>query len=682
MCTYNRPAHLGGAIASVLRQTRADWELLVINDGGVDVGDIPARLGDGRVKYIPQDRNRGKAACCNVGLAAAKGDYIAYLDDDDAWRPDHLEALHHVLRDNPACGGAFSDLHKVSGITDPATGKRFPLGKRPALTRDFSREVLFEHPIILHVSLMHRRDLALAAGGYDESVRVLIEWNLTRKLAYLTDLIHLPRVTGEFWAPYGSSDRISSVERAHPGSFQRNVRRIKADHPPGPWPKVTRIGLISSATELDRAAQSRVLRLIDALDYPVEVVLPVRGDRPVVLDPDGLGELKNARLFPLAREADQFQAYRRAAESFDFELLFLASDQVDPTLERRLSSALQVMKERSLPAVGWDRPGERSKGADILIRRDFFLEKMNTPRDLKDYLPVLVRSSDNGAEPLAVFKARAVAALRANRPEQAWESFRAALDVDPFFYGDNLMWDVFFPLAAALDRADEGERRCRDLLARGGGADYLIALGRLLQARGRFHDAVAAYQAGLDEIGLTERDLTPPAFPLNTAFELPPADAWQGLGECLIELGDLDGAGRCLELSARARVWPCPWQGLAKLFMARGQWPRAEEALLRAARMSSRDPETYRLLGRLAEQTDRREEAFTLYRHAFRLNPSASNLLEPLARLGRELGKERELEEIVGEYTSVRPNDPRGKSLKASLAAADDAGNGNGGTPA
>ena len=100
--TFNRPDTLAAALRSVAAQELTDWELIVINDGGTDVTGVVAALGDDRVRLISAPENRGKAACLNDGLRQARGDYIAYLDDDDVWYPDHLERLgdqqHLVLR--------------------------------------------------------------------------------------------------------------------------------------------------------------------------------------------------------------------------------------------------------------------------------------------------------------------------------------------------------------------------------------------------------------------------------------------------------------------------------------------------------------------------------------------------------------------------------------------------------
>jgi O-antigen biosynthesis protein len=86
--THNRPALLREAIASVLAQTITDFELLVVDDGGarpVHLNDV-----DPRVRLIRRDRAGGPAAARNTGIAASRGAYLTFLDDDDLFLPNRL----------------------------------------------------------------------------------------------------------------------------------------------------------------------------------------------------------------------------------------------------------------------------------------------------------------------------------------------------------------------------------------------------------------------------------------------------------------------------------------------------------------------------------------------------------------------------------------------------------------
>jgi len=180
--TYNRPDYLKDTIKSVLAQRIKDWELLVINDGGEDVRRIVEGFSDNRIRYFNRKQNRGKASCLNFALERARGDYIAYIDDDDIWYPNHLEVLTEALAENPDIGVVYSDLYAVQFLKDEISGKRFPLHKFIQVSRDFNRDFMFYFNHTLHVSIMHRKNLIFDVGGYDETITVLIDWNITRKL--------------------------------------------------------------------------------------------------------------------------------------------------------------------------------------------------------------------------------------------------------------------------------------------------------------------------------------------------------------------------------------------------------------------------------------------------------------------------------------------------------------------
>ena len=88
---YNKAAYVKRALDSLIAQTFADYELLVIDDGSTDGGGaIVARCGDARVRLIRQD-TAGPAHARNRGIDEASGELVAFLDADDEWMPRYLE---------------------------------------------------------------------------------------------------------------------------------------------------------------------------------------------------------------------------------------------------------------------------------------------------------------------------------------------------------------------------------------------------------------------------------------------------------------------------------------------------------------------------------------------------------------------------------------------------------------
>lgn len=110
--TYNRAIKCKISVESVLSQTHGNVEVIVVDDGSKDsTRDVISGL-DERVKYIRQE-NAGVSAARNTGLEAASGDYIAFLDSDDAWLPWKLEAQLSVLRSFPDAGMVWTDMMAV-----------------------------------------------------------------------------------------------------------------------------------------------------------------------------------------------------------------------------------------------------------------------------------------------------------------------------------------------------------------------------------------------------------------------------------------------------------------------------------------------------------------------------------------------------------------------------------------
>lgn len=110
--SYNRAYIVGQAIESVLRQTYENVEVVVIDDGSTDDTERVVRAFDDRVRYIYQP-NGGIAVARNSGIAAARGEFVAFLDSDDVWLPWKLEAQLAVLRQCPEIGMIWTDMTAV-----------------------------------------------------------------------------------------------------------------------------------------------------------------------------------------------------------------------------------------------------------------------------------------------------------------------------------------------------------------------------------------------------------------------------------------------------------------------------------------------------------------------------------------------------------------------------------------
>ncbi len=118
--TYNRPALFKKALKSVLEQTYTKIEVIVVEDGSI--GDIESWLRDNNmnhVKYFRHDKNQGLSAARNTGWKLAKGEYVAFLDDDDEWLPERIELGVKVAE---SCSGAVQLFYCGTIVVDEAEG--------------------------------------------------------------------------------------------------------------------------------------------------------------------------------------------------------------------------------------------------------------------------------------------------------------------------------------------------------------------------------------------------------------------------------------------------------------------------------------------------------------------------------------------------------------------------------
>ncbi len=189
--TYNGAKRIQGAIESVLGQSHASWELLVIDDGATDnTAEIAARftVNDHRIKYFKNDTNLGIQKTLNRGLAEAKGKYIARIDDDDVWidinkLKEQIEFLENN-QDHVLIGTGF--------VAVSEQGTEIFRRANPKKDGDIRAGMLRKNCFV-HSGVVFRRDIALQQGGYSESeeVRHIEDYDLWLKLGSVGKLANI-----------------------------------------------------------------------------------------------------------------------------------------------------------------------------------------------------------------------------------------------------------------------------------------------------------------------------------------------------------------------------------------------------------------------------------------------------------------------------------------------------------
>jgi len=361
--TFNRRRYLAGALASVVRQSYRNLQIIVINDGGEDVSDIVNSFGDERLIFIDRKENRGKAHSLNEALLRAEGKYVAYLDDDDLYYPNHIETLVDAL-ENSSCQAAYSDLYKVYCKVCP-DGSRKVLSKVVEISRDFDRFFMLYWNHVLHVSLMHRRDLLEKAGPYSEDINVLIDWDMTRRLVFFSDFHHVSEITGEFYQPEGECDRISVQRRKNEKEYTKNILTIRTTRPPKPWTKLGDMSIIFTTERLNKQAGTTLGSIWQRTFYPYEVYLPLPTADFEKLDTD-MPNIIPVLVNPLSSQAERIDA---ALAICDGEYVAITPSGF-PIREFWVEDSLHALVNSSVNNEGFELEDSTERLWAVLVRKN------------------------------------------------------------------------------------------------------------------------------------------------------------------------------------------------------------------------------------------------------------------------------------------------------------------------
>jgi LmbE family N-acetylglucosaminyl deacetylase/glycosyltransferase involved in cell wall biosynthesis len=184
--TKDRPALLAEAIASV-RGTGYPCEIVVVNDGG-------ARPQIEGVTLVQHDTSRGRSEAANAGVRAASNAYVAFLDDDDLFYPEHLATLASAAR--AAHTAWYSDA--VSAFLRPGENGAYETHTRLRLfAQDYDRELLLLDNYIPLPTLLIKRDTFLDLGGFDPAFDLFEDWDFLIRLSQRGSFLRVPRITCE-----------------------------------------------------------------------------------------------------------------------------------------------------------------------------------------------------------------------------------------------------------------------------------------------------------------------------------------------------------------------------------------------------------------------------------------------------------------------------------------------------
>ncbi len=208
--TYNRARDVGRCLESLANQTVADFEVIVCDDGSTDgTGEVVATYRERLALTFHWSENfGGPARPRNIGLQLARGDYVAFLDSDDWWKPDKLE--RSVQRLDAGADVVYHDLYRVRSLQSRLHWRRKRSRRLSAPVFD---DLLQHGNALPNSSVVVRHELMRRVGGFSED-RSLIAWedyDAWLRLARLTERFErLGTPLGYYW---DGGNNISSPRR-------------------------------------------------------------------------------------------------------------------------------------------------------------------------------------------------------------------------------------------------------------------------------------------------------------------------------------------------------------------------------------------------------------------------------------------------------------------------------------
>jgi len=223
--TYNRAHVVRRAIDSVLAQTFADFEIIVVDDGSTDRTDeLVQGIPDWRIRYIRNSRNLGLAATRNAGIRQARGQYIALLDSDDEWLPEKLDRQLSVMRQAAEpVGLTYTGYDRI--YNGKCIGTFVPSHHGPVLRALLHKNVLMGCSSTALIS----RTCLVDIGLFDERLRSSEDYDLWLRIAKRWRIEPLPVVLARICVD--GEDRLTKDLGAKEAAFDLLATKYKCELP-------------------------------------------------------------------------------------------------------------------------------------------------------------------------------------------------------------------------------------------------------------------------------------------------------------------------------------------------------------------------------------------------------------------------------------------------------------------
>lgn len=204
--TYNRPILLRETLRSVAAQTYPSFEIVVVDDGSITPGVKDVCRAVPQCRYLHQD-NAGRSAARNFGAKQARGDLLAFVDDDDLWKPEKLERQVSLLDKNSQVGLVHCPVEEITADGTP-TGRIIGINNL-----EWRSGSVFQHAVracvVKSPTPLVRREVFEQAGAFNTTLRGDEDWECWARIAYITQFGHLTTPLAYYRAHAGSTTRSS-----------------------------------------------------------------------------------------------------------------------------------------------------------------------------------------------------------------------------------------------------------------------------------------------------------------------------------------------------------------------------------------------------------------------------------------------------------------------------------------
>jgi glycosyltransferase involved in cell wall biosynthesis len=187
MPTHNRCYVIWKAVQSVLNQTYPFFELLIIDDASTDdTAKLMKEFTDPRIKYFKLSNKKPKGASYarNYGLKKAKGEFIAYLDSDNAWHNEFLEVMYKSFKKYPNKILLFCKKNYRLILIDEKNNEKSIRDELTNHRKFFDLKRLWHRRILIDTNTMcHKRKEIIKLGGWDEGIKFWEDWELALRIS-------------------------------------------------------------------------------------------------------------------------------------------------------------------------------------------------------------------------------------------------------------------------------------------------------------------------------------------------------------------------------------------------------------------------------------------------------------------------------------------------------------------